>query len=57
VRGLGKGASWLEAKHLAVLHRQDVGAVSELRREPTRLVALRLVLDQVEERVSEVRRG
>jgi len=56
VRGLGKGAPWLEAKHLAVLHRQDVGAVNELRGEPTRLVALRLVLDQVEERVSEVRR-
>jgi len=56
VRGLCKGAPCPKAKHLAVLHRQDVGAVSELRSEPTRLVALRLVLDQVEERVSEVRR-
>jgi hypothetical protein len=56
VRGLGKGAPWLEAKHLAVLHRQDIGAVRELRSEPTRFVAWCLVLDQVEERVSEVRR-
>jgi hypothetical protein len=39
-----------------VLDRQDIGAVRELRSEPTRFVAWCLVLDQVEERVSEVRR-
>ena len=56
LRRIGEGAAHFEAEHLAVLARQDVGAVRELRGEPTCFVTPRLVLEQFNERVSEMRR-
>src|SRR5438128_8785851 len=48
--GLGEGAARIEPEHFAVLDGQQVGALQELLRDSTRLVTLRVVVDQLDER-------